>query len=212
MISDNLTTKSKENGNYSSSRDASSSDLVSRAEYFMTLHKELDRLEEMLLESGPRIMGHTVIDEERVCKQIDQVRLSVPDSIAKAEEILQYKQEIMIEAEQYADEIVKVAELRAAKLVEESAILRQVDLEANQLRRRTQEDCEEMRAQTVNELTQQRRQAQKEIESIRQHVSAEVSDLQRGADEYCDRILGNLESDLLDALKIVQNGRQELRH
>jgi cobalamin biosynthesis Mg chelatase CobN len=210
MISDNLTTKAKENGNYSNNRDANS--IVSRAEYFMTLHKELDRLEEMLLESGPRIMGHTVIDEERVCRQIDQVRLSVPDSIAKAEEILQYKQEIMTEAEQYADEIVKAAEIRATKLVEESGILRQAELEANQLRRHTQEDCDELRTQTMNELNQQRRQAQKEIESIRQHVMAEVTDLQRGADEYCDRILANLEGDLVNAIKIVQNGRQELRH
>jgi cell division septum initiation protein DivIVA len=188
-----------------------SGDLVNRAEYFMNLHRELDRLEEMLLESGPRIMGRTMIDEEQVCRQIDQVRLAIPESIAKAEEILQLKQEIMDDADAYAEEVMVAAETQARKLVEDSVVLRQAEAEASQLRMLTQQECEEMRVQTMNEINQMRRQAQKEWESLRQRVTEEVDDMQRGADEYSDRILGNLETQLIDMLKIVQNGRKELR-
>jgi cell division septum initiation protein DivIVA len=180
-------------------------------ETFMNLHKELDTLEEMILESGPRIMGRTLIDEEKICQQIDQVRFAIPDSVNKAQEILQYKQQIITEAEQYAADVVKAAELKAAKLVEDSAILRQVEAEAQEIRRHTQEDCEQMRSQTINEIDRVRRQAQKEWEAMRHKAVTESEDMQRGADEYSDRVLGNLENQLVEMIKIVQNGRKEIR-
>ncbi|MDX2254419.1 MAG: hypothetical protein NW214_02785 [Pseudanabaenaceae cyanobacterium bins.39] len=184
---------------------------TSRADFYMTLHKELDQLEEMVLESGPRVMGHTVVDEEKLCQQIDRVRLAVPESIAKAEEILMYKHDLVEEAQLYAEDIIKSAELRASQLLEESVILRQAEQEANQLRRQVQEECEQLRSQTLNEVNQTRRQAQKDLDILHQRVTGEVQDMQRGADEYSDRVLGNLESQLIDMIKIVQNGRKELR-
>jgi vacuolar-type H+-ATPase subunit H len=204
MLTENSTAGNKLNGNQNGSA-------LSRADYYMSLHKELDQLEEMVLESGPRVMGHTVVDEEKLCQQIDRVRLSVPESIAEAEEILMYKQQLIDEAQQYADNLVKSAELRAGQLLEESVIIRQAEQEAGQVRRQLQEECEQMRSQTINEVNQMRRQAQKDLDILHQRVTGEVQDMQRGADEYSDRVLGNLESQLIDMIKIVQNGRKELR-
>ncbi len=192
------------NGNYSNAP-------VTKTDYYMSLHKELDQLEEMVLESGPRVMGHTVIDEEKLCQQIDRVRLSVPESIAKAEEILLYKQEHIAEAEQYAEDLIKSAELRASQMLEESLIIRQAEQEANQIRRELQAECEQVRSQALNEVNQMRRQAQKDLDILHQRVTGEVQDMQRGADQYSDRVLGNLETQLIDMIKIVQNGRKELR-
>ncbi|MBD2187777.1 ATP synthase subunit B family protein [Pseudanabaena mucicola] len=199
------TTRSN-NGNYNTSPPP-----VTRSDYYMGLHKELDQLEEMVLESGPRVMGHTVIDEEKLCQQIDRVRLTVPDSIAKAEEILLYKEDLVAEAQQYADDLIKSTILRASQMLEESLIIRQAEQEANQIRRQLQEECEQLRSQTLNEVAQMRRQAQKDLDLLHQQVTGEVQDMQRGADEYSDRILGNLELQLIDMIKIVQNGRKELR-
>ncbi|ELS32120.1 MULTISPECIES: hypothetical protein [Pseudanabaena] len=207
MLTENSTASTKSNnGNYNGSPMA-----APKADYYMSLHKELDHLEEMVLESGPRVMGHTVIDEEKLCQQIDRVRLSVPDSIAKAEEILLYKQDLVAEAQQYAEDLIKSAELRASQLLEESLIVRQAEQEANQIRRELQEECEQIRSQTLNEVNQMRRQAQKDLDMLHQRVTGEVQDMQRGADEYSDRVLGNLETQLIDMIKIVQNGRKELR-
>jgi len=207
MLTENSTASNKSNnGNYNGSPAP-----VLRADYYMSLHKELDHLEEMVLESGPRVMGHTVIDEEKLCQQIDRVRLSVPESIAKAEEILLYKQDLVAEAQQYVEDLIKSAELRASQLLEESLIVRQAEQEANQIRRELQAECEQIRAQTLNEVNQMRRQAQKDLDGLHQRVTGEVQDMQRGADEYSDRVLGSLESQLLDMIKIVQNGRKELR-
>ena len=207
MLTENSTASTKSNnGNYNGSPAP-----LPRADYYMSLHKELDHLEEMVLESGPRVMGHTVIDEEKLCQQIDRVRLSVPESIAKAEEILLYKQDLVAEAQQYAEDLIKSAELRASQLLEESAIIHQAEQEASQIRRELQEECEQVKSQTLNEVNQMRRQAQKDLDLLHQLVTGEVQDMQRGADEYSDRVLGNLESQLIDMIKIVQNGRKELR-
>ncbi|MFQ3679979.1 MAG: hypothetical protein SNJ60_05675 [Pseudanabaenaceae cyanobacterium] len=182
-----------------------------RVDGFLALHRELDRLEEMLLDSGPRIMGRTVIDEERVCQQIDRVRLSIPPAIAKAEELLQMRQEILEDAERYAEQIEAAAKARAERLLEESGIVRQAEQEAERLRRAVHQECEELRQQTLEEVNQMRRQTQKEIDALRQRVAAESDDIQRGADEYSDRSLATLEMQLIEMLKIVQNGRKELR-
>jgi len=207
MLTENSTASTKSNnGNYNGSPAP-----LTRADYYLSLHKELDHLEEMVLESGPRVMGHTVIDEEKLCQQIDHVRLSVPESVAKAEEILLYKQELIAEAQQYAEDLIKSAELRASQLLEESLIIRQAEQEASQIRRELQEECEQVKAQTLNEINQMRRQAQKDLDLLHQRVTGEVQDMQRGADEYSDRVLGNLETQLIDMIKIVQNGRKELR-
>ena len=207
MLTENSTASTKSsNGNYNGSPTP-----LPRADYYMSLHKELDHLEEMVLESGPRVMGHTVIDEEKLCQQIDRVRLSVPESIAKAEEILLYKQDLVAEAQQYVEDLIKSAELKASQLLEESVIIRQAEKEANQIRRELQEECEQVRSQTLNEVNQIRRQSQKDLDLLHQRVTGEVQDMQRGADEYSDRVLGNLETQLIDMIKIVQNGRKELR-
>jgi cell division septum initiation protein DivIVA len=184
---------------------------ATRAGNFMALHGELDRLEDMIMEGGPRVFGHTVVDEEKVCRQIDQIRMAIPESIAKAEEILQYRDDIIADAEKYVEQIVKKAQADAQRLVDDSTIVRQADLEATQLRRRTQEDCDQMRFQTAQEIEQMRRQAQADLEMLQHQVHHEVDSLQRSADDYSDRTLAGLESQLLDMLKIVQNGRQSLR-
>lgn len=207
MLTENSTASTKSNNGIYNGSPAP----LSRADYYMSLQKELDHLEEMVLESGPRVMGHTVIDEEKLCQQIDRVRLSVPESIAKAEEILLYKQDLVEEAQQYAEDLIKSAELRASQLLEESVIIRQAEQEASQIRRELQEECEQVRSQTLNEVNQMRRQAQKDLDLLHQRVTGEVQDMQRGADEYSDRVLGSLETQLIDMIKIVQNGRKELR-
>jgi cell division septum initiation protein DivIVA len=207
MLTENSPASTKSNnGNYNGS-----SSPIQRADYYMSLHKELDHLEEMVLETGLRVMGHTVIDEEKFCQQIDRVRLSVPESIAKAEEILLYKHDLVAEAQQYVEDLIKAAELRASQLLEESMIIRQAEQEATQIRRQLQAECEQVRSQALAEVNQMRRQAQKDLDMLHQRVTGEAQDMQRGADEYSDRVLGSLETQLIDMIKIVQNGRKELR-
>jgi len=228
----------------------SPSDLGNKAE-FIKIHRELDKLEDMLLDSSPRIMGKTLVDEEKLCEQIDEVRMSVPESIAQAEEILYYKQDLVAEAEQRAQEILGAAEAkmvkaeqrsqeilgsaesRIRKLIEETGIVRQAEAEASQVRRQTQQECEALKSQTIQELNQMRRQTQQECETLKSQTiqelnqirkqsqqewdllqkeeAAELASIQKAADEYSDRMLGNLEGQLIEMIRIVQNGRKHVQ-
>jgi cell division septum initiation protein DivIVA len=185
--------------------------IVNRVDTFMNLHRQIDQLEEMILESTPRFMGRTWVDEEKLCQQIDQVRLALPDSISKAEELLQNRQTIVTEAERHAEELVENAKRKAQMYLDESMLMRQAEQEANQLRRHTQEECDQLRREILEEVNQLRRQAQKELEANHQKVRLEAENLKVGADQYCDQSLITLETQLIDMLKVVQNGRRELR-
>lgn len=182
----------------------------SRAEGF-DIQQGLNRLEEMILES-PRIMftRRTVVDEEQLLAQLDLVRLNLPAAFGEALEIVRYKEDILLQAEEYAQEIIEAAQRRAAQILDESGIVQQAEMEANHLQQQVQQDCEDMKRQTLNQVEQTRRQALQELEQIRQATLAECEDIQRGADEYADSVLTNIEQGLIDMLKVVRNGRQQL--
>ncbi len=176
------------------------------------IQRELDRLEEIVLDS-PRfpLSNRTLVDEEQLLEQLDQVRLNLPSAFQEAEEVMRQKDEIIAQANRYAQEVIEAAENQASKILDESGILRQAEIEANQIRRRVQQEIEEARAAALAEIAQLRRQGQQEWEAEYQRVIAERDQIQRGADEYADQVLGSLEQQLVDLMRVVRNGRQQLR-
>ncbi|QIZ70954.1 ATP synthase F0 subunit B [Oxynema aestuarii] len=175
------------------------------------IQRELNRLEEMILDS-PRIpfSRRTLIDEEQLLDQLDVVRLNLPAAFNQVEEIIRQKEEILLQAEQYAQEILEAAEQRASEILDEMGIVRQAKLEADRLRQQVQQDCERAREQTLSEIDHLRRQTQQEIEDMRRNAIAECEAIEKGADEYADRVLGNIEGQLSDMLRVIRNGRSQL--
>ena len=176
------------------------------------IQQELNKLEEMILDS-PRIplSRRTMIDEEQLLDQLDLVRLSLPAAFQEASEIIQHKEEILIEAEQYAQEIIADAERRAAQIMDEMGILRQAEMEAQHIRREVQRECEEMQQQVLTDIEQVRRRAQQEFEEMQRMTIAECEEIQRGADIYADGVLRDMEQQLNDMMRIVRNGRQQIQ-
>jgi vacuolar-type H+-ATPase subunit H len=154
----------------------------------------LDRLEETLLNS-PRVplTGKTVVNEDELLEQIDAIRLNLPDVVAMAQEILQYKEQIIRDAQQQVQQILADANQRAHQL-------RQVALA----------ECEQLRQQAVAEVERVRHHNIQEIDRMRQKTAIECQQIQDGADEYADRILHNMEHQLSDILQAIQRGRQKL--
>lgn len=185
--------------------------VVSRPENLDQIAHEIDLLEEMILESTPRIMGRNWVDEEKILEQIDKIRLAMPTSLTEAQLLLQNRLNIINAAERHADELVENAQRRAQMLLEDSLLIRQAEQEASQIRRRVQEECDLARREALDEINQMRRQAQKEVEQNYQRVKEDAENLKAGADQYCEQSLVTLETQLIDMLKIVQNGRRELR-
>jgi F0F1-type ATP synthase membrane subunit b/b' len=174
------------------------------------IQRELNRLEEMILDS-PRFFGRTFLDEERIIEQLDQIRLSLPDAFHEADSIVRHKEEVFLQAEQYAQEIIDTADRRSNQLMNESTIVRQSEMQAQQIRQRVQQECESIREQTIAEIDRMRQQAQQELEEMQRMAIAECEAIQAGADDYADRTLLDMESQLGEMLRIVRNGRQQLQ-
>ncbi|WP_242032956.1 DivIVA domain-containing protein [Oscillatoria sp. FACHB-1406] len=176
------------------------------------IQAELNRLEDIILYS-PHIplTKRTLIDEEQLLEQLDLVRVNLPSAFADAVEIVRQKEEILLQAEEYAQDIIAAAQQRAAEILDELGIVRQAELEAARVRHQVQQECEQIQQSTLAEIEQLRARTHQEIEQLRQTTLNECEDIQDGADEYADAVLSNIEQQLGEMLRIIHNGRQQLR-
>jgi cell division septum initiation protein DivIVA len=181
-----------------------------KTEFVTKMHTELDSLEDLLLDTFT-ILGRKLVDEDKAYYQIDRVRVAIPDAIAKAEEILEYEEKIVLEAEQRAKQIILQAEAQAKMLVDDSKILRQVEVEANQIRMANQKECEALRSQTMAEINQLRQQYKLEQEQIHKQEITELQSMRQEVSEYSDRTLEDLEKRLVEITKVVQGGRKYIQ-
>ncbi|MDY7015326.1 MAG: hypothetical protein SVX43_17360 [Cyanobacteriota bacterium] len=176
------------------------------------IQAELNRLEEIIIYS-PHVplTKRNLVDEEQLLDRLDIVRLNLPPAFEEAVEIVRQKEELLLQAEEYAQDIIAAAQQRAAEILDELGIVRQAELEAAQIRHQVQQECEQIQQSTLTEIEQLRRQAHQEIEQLRRTALEECEDIQEGADEYADAVLSNIEQQLSDMLRIIRNGRQQLR-
>lgn len=174
--------------------------------------EEIERLEDFILNST-RIpfMGKTLIDEDTLIKQLDLIRINIPDSLEQATQILQQRQQILAEAQNYAQKVVENAQRKAAQLLDDSRIVQLAESQANQIRRQVQQDCENLKHKTISEVEQIRQRIQQEVMKTRQNAILEAEDIQNEADIYADSVLSKLEKDLSDMLRVVTNGRQQVQ-
>lgn len=178
----------------------------------LDIQRALDRLEEIVLDS-PRIPfgRRTLVDEELLLDQLDAVRLNLPAAFREAEAIVRQREQILFEAQQQAKDIVEGAKQQAARAISETELVRHAQLEADTIHRQVEEECQAAREQVLAELEQARQQAAAELETMRRSAIAECEAIQDGADDYADRVLGNIERQLGDMLRVIRNGRQQLQ-
>ncbi len=171
----------------------------------------LDRLEETILNS-PRVplTGKTMINEEVLLEQIDLIRLSIPPAIKTAQEILQYKNQIIQETQQQAQQMLAEANQHAYHIANELGIIERAEQEAREIHQIAISQAEQMRQQTIIEVERIRDLNVQEIERMRQETIAECQSIQSGADEYADRVLSQMEEQFTGILQSVKMGRQRL--
>lgn len=144
-------------------------------------------------------------------EQLDLVRLSLPAAFREAQEVVQQREEILLETEQYARSIIEAAEQRAAQIKDDLGIIQQAEMEARQIWQQVQQECEAAREQTIQEIEQMRRQAQQELGEVQRRTLMECESLEQGADEYADRVLNSIEQQLNEMMRVIRNGRNQLQ-
>lgn len=120
----------------------------------------VDRLEELFNESRTVWFTHSVIvDEDRLLDLIDQMRITIPEEIKKAQQLLAQRDRILAQAQEEANRTIALAREKSDKLVEKDAVTQASQVRAEQLIvqakseiEQTKKDADEYVLQTLGGL------------------------------------------------------------
>ena len=102
----------------------------------------VDRLEELFNESRALpFTRNVVVDEDKMLDIIDQLRVTIPDEVKKAQQLLAQKDRIMAQAQEEASRIVTLAKEKAEQIVEREAIVKSAQTRATQIVNQARDDA-----------------------------------------------------------------------
>jgi F0F1-type ATP synthase membrane subunit b/b' len=148
----------------------------------------VDRLEELFNESRPLpMMRKVVVDEEKMLSIIDQMRVSIPDEIKRAQQLISQRDRLLAQAQEEANRTLQLAREKADQLVEKDAIIQSAQARAGQI---------------ID-------QARKEIEVTRkeadQYVINSLQDLENELDRLLNQVRNGIETLMPESAKEVYN-------
>jgi cell division septum initiation protein DivIVA len=137
----------------------------------------VDRLEELFNESRPIWFTHSVVvDEDRMLDLIDQMRVSIPDEIKKAQQILAQRDRILAQAQEEANRTLALAREKSEQIVERDAITQQAQAKADQIIAQAKADSlnvmREADDYVVDTLTRLEMELERNLNQVRNGVSA----------------------------------------
>jgi F0F1-type ATP synthase membrane subunit b/b' len=102
----------------------------------------VDRLEELFNESRAVPFTHNVVvDEDKILDIIDQMRVTIPEEVKKAQQLLAQKDRVLAQAQEEAGRIVSLAKEKAEQIVEREAIVKSAQNRATQIVNQAREDA-----------------------------------------------------------------------
>jgi len=106
----------------------------------------LDRLEAVLVESRqlPFVSG-VLVDRDRCFDIINQMRISIPEEVKKAQRLQQERERVIAHANEEAERIIALAREQAAALVGEHEIADQAGHKAQVVLERAQREAQDVR-------------------------------------------------------------------
>ena len=139
----------------------------------------VDRLEELFNESRSIPLTHSVIvNEERMLDIIDQMRVSIPEEIKKAQQVLAQRDRIMAQAQEEAARTLALARERSEQMVERDGIVEAAKARASQIIDQIHDDNDRTRQEADEYVLQTLSKLQDELERIISQVQNGIRTLQ----------------------------------
>lgn len=139
----------------------------------------VDRLEELFNDSRSVPFTHSVmVDEERILDIIDQMRVSIPEEIKKAQQLLAQRDRIIAQAKEEADRTLALARDKSEQMVERDAIVDAARARAEQMMIQIRLDNEETRREADEYAMQKLSDLEGELDRILSQVRNGIRTLQ----------------------------------
>jgi hypothetical protein len=107
----------------------------------------VDRLEEIVKRSTQLpFSGIRLVDERHIWPLLDQMRISIPDEVRRAERTLREKDRTLAQAQEETERIVSLARSEAAQITADHAIAKSAETRAAAIRAAAEQEAEQIRA------------------------------------------------------------------
>jgi F0F1-type ATP synthase membrane subunit b/b' len=139
----------------------------------------VDRLEELFNESRPIWFTHSVVvNEERMLDIIDQMRVSIPEEIKKAQQLLAQRDRILAQAQEEAARTLVLAREKSEQMVERDAIVDAARQRADQIVDSVRDENERTKREADDYVLQSLSSLEGELERILTQVRNGIRTLQ----------------------------------
>jgi cell division septum initiation protein DivIVA len=150
------------------------------SEGFMDILHLVDRLEELLNQSRALWFTHNVIiDEEHMLDIIDQMRVTIPDEIKKAQQLLAQRDRILAQAQEEANRTIVIAREKSDQLVERDAIVQAAQSRADQVIEQARNEADKTRSEADQYVLESLTRLEVELDRILNQVRNGVRTLQQ---------------------------------
>ena len=107
----------------------------------------VDRLEELFNNSRAiPLTRNVIVDEDKFLDVIDQMRISIPEEVKRAQEVFTKKDRVMAQAQEEANRTLELARERADTLVEKEALVEDAKRRADQIIDQARLEAENIKA------------------------------------------------------------------
>lgn len=131
----------------------------------------VDRLEELFNSSRGIWFTHQVIvDEDRMLDLIDQMRVSIPEEVKKAQQILAQRDRILAQAQEEANRTLQLAREKSDQLVERDVIVKAAEARKDQIIGKAHRETEVIRRDTDKYVFESLSRLYRELERIMSQV------------------------------------------
>jgi len=139
----------------------------------------VDRLEELFNESRPLpMMRKVVVDEDKMLSIIDQMRVSIPEEIKKAQQLLAQRDRLIAQGQEEANRTLQLAREKASQLVEKDAIIQSAQVRASQIIEQAKQESEINRIEADQYIITSLSDLEKELEVLLVQVKNGINALQ----------------------------------
>ncbi|MEN6299736.1 MAG: ATP synthase F0 subunit B [Anaerolineaceae bacterium] len=144
----------------------------------------VDRMEELLNESRPLWFTHNVIiDEEKMLDLIDQMRVTVPEEVKKAQQVLAQRDRLLAQAQEEANRTLALAREKSEQIVERDAIVQAAQARADQILAQANSEIEKIKRDADDYVLETLQRIEIELDRSLNQVRNGIKTLQKDTAE-----------------------------
>ncbi len=141
----------------------------------------VDRLEELFNASHAiPLTRQVVMDEGRILDLIDQMRVSIPEEVKKAQELLARRDRILAQAQEEATRTLNLAREKSDQLVERDTVVQSAKVKADQIVKEANQEAEEIRREADAYVVRTLGRLQIELERLLNQVNNGIQIVEDG--------------------------------